>query len=71
MFHKPEECAQRVAELDDVSVSFGDHKIFEHLSLLIRKGDGVAIVGPNGAGKTSMMKIISGLSRANSGKLDI
>ena len=26
MFHKPEECAQRVAELDDVSVSFGDHK---------------------------------------------
>ena len=53
MFHKPEECAQRVAKLDDVSVSFGDHKIFEHLSLLIRKGDGVAIVGPNGAGKTT------------------
>ncbi len=60
MFHKPEECAQRVAELDDVSVSFGDHKIFEHLSLLSRKGDGVAIVGPNGAGKTTLLILLLG-----------
>ena len=50
--NKPPECAERVAELEDVSVSFGSHKIFDHLSMLIRRGDGVALVGPNGAGKT-------------------
>lgn len=71
MFHKPEECAQRVAELDDVSVSFGNHKIFEHLSLLIRKGDGVAIVGPNGAGKTTLLKILLGELQSPTGNIKI
>lgn len=71
MFHKPEECAQRVAELDDVSVSFGNHKIFEHLSLLIRKGDGVAIVGPNGAGKTTLLKLLLGELQSPTGNIKI
>lgn len=71
MFHKPEECAQRVAELDDVSVSFGDHKIFEHLSLLIRKGDGVAIVGPNGAGKTTLLRLLLGELQSPTGNIKI
>ena len=71
MFHKPEECARRVAELDDVSVSFGDHKIFEHLSLLIRKGDGVAIVGPNGAGKTTLLRLLLGELQSPTGNIKI
>ncbi len=71
MFHKPEECAQRVAELDDVSVSFGEHKIFEHLSLLVRKGDGVAIVGPNGAGKTTLLKLLIGELESPTGNVKI
>lgn len=71
MFHKPEECAQRVAELDDVSVSFGSHKIFSHLSLLIRKGDGVAIVGPNGAGKTTLLRLMLGELESPTGSIKI
>ena len=71
MFHKPEDCAQRVAELDDVSISFGEHKIFEHLSLLIRKGDGVAIVGPNGAGKTTLLKVLLGELQSPTGNIKI
>lgn len=71
MFHKPEECAERVAELDDVSVSFGTHKIFEHLSLLIRRGDGVAIVGPNGAGKTTLLRLLLGELESTTGRVKI
>ena len=59
------------AELDDVSVSFGDHKIFEHLSLLIRKGDGVAIVGPNGAGKTTLLRLLLGELQSPTGNIKI
>lgn len=71
MFHKPEECADRVLELDDVSVSFDTHKIFEHLSLLIRRGDGVAIVGPNGAGKTTLLRLILGELESPTGRVKI
>ena len=71
MFHKPEECAQRVAELDDVSVSFGSHSIFSHLSLLIRKGDGAAIVGPNGAGKTTLLRLLLGELESPTGSVKI
>lgn len=71
MFHKPDECAERVLELDDVSVSFGTHKIFEHLSLLIRRGDGVAIVGPNGAGKTTLLRLILGELESPTGRIKI
>ena len=71
MFHKPEDCAQRVAELEDVSVNFGNHTIFEHLSLLVRKGDGVAIVGPNGAGKTTLLKLMLGELQSPTGNIKI
>ena len=60
-FAPPEECAQRVAELEDVSFSYQDgHRILDHISLLIRKGDGVALIGENGAGKTTLLQILVG-----------
>ena len=67
----PPECAQRVAELEDVSMSFGMHKVFEHISLLIRKGDGVALVGPNGAGKTTLLRILVGELESPTGRVKI
>lgn len=60
MFHRPEECAQRVLEVEDVSGYYGEREIFRNISLLIRKTDGVALVGPNGAGKTTLLKLIVG-----------
>ena len=59
-FNAPPECAQRVAELEDVAAFYDKNEIFSHLSLLIRKGDGVALVGPNGAGKTTLLKVLLG-----------
>ena len=59
-FHPPAECAERVAELEDVSASFGRHEVFSHLSFLVRRGDGVAVVGPNGAGKTTLLRVLLG-----------
>ena len=70
-FNAPPECAQRVAEMEDVSVSFGSHMVFQHLSLLIRKGDGVAIVGPNGAGKTTLLRLLIGELESPTGRVKI
>ena len=70
-FNAPTECAQRVAELEDVSYKFPDRNLFEHINVLIRKGDGVAIVGPNGAGKTTLLRLLVGELTSPTGSLKI
>ena len=59
-FNPPAECAEKVLELEEASVVYGENHVFDRLSLLVRRGDGIAVVGPNGAGKTSMLKLIMG-----------
>ena len=60
-FTKPTECAQRVAELEDICFAYpGGQRILDHISLLIRKGDGVALIGENGVGKTTLLQILVG-----------
>ena len=70
-FNPPAECAQRVAELEEVSMTFGKHDIFQKLSLLIRNGDGVALVGPNGAGKTTLLRLLIGELESPTGRVKI
>ena len=70
-FNAPPECAQRVAELEDVAAFYDKNEIFSHLSLLIRNGDGVALVGPNGAGKTTLLKVLLGELPTPTGRVKI
>jgi ATP-binding cassette subfamily F protein uup len=49
-----------VAEVKDVSFSFGEKKILDRFSTTIMRGDKVGIIGPNGAGKTTLLKILLG-----------
>ena len=70
-FHAPPECAQRVAELEDVSFAYGAHELFAHLSLLIRRGDGVALVGANGTGKTTLLRLLIGELNSSTGRVKI
>ncbi|MBR1387143.1 MAG: ABC-F family ATP-binding cassette domain-containing protein [Alloprevotella sp.] len=43
---------------DDVSKSYGDHCVFRHVGLTLRRGDKVAFVGKNGEGKSTLVKCI-------------
>ena len=67
-FNPPVECAQRVAEMEDVAMAFGNEGVFKNLSLLVRNGDGVAIVGPNGAGKTTLLRLLIGELQSPTGR---
>jgi ATP-binding cassette subfamily F protein 3 len=70
-FNPPGECAERVAELEEVSAAYGERVIFEKISILIRKGDGVALVGPNGAGKTTLLKLLIGQLSPTTGRVKL
>ena len=58
-----------VAELTEVSKSFGDKPIVRNFSGTILRGDKVGLIGPNGAGKTTLLKLILGELAPDSGKI--
>ncbi|MCD8202082.1 MAG: ABC-F family ATP-binding cassette domain-containing protein [Prevotella sp.] len=45
---------------DDVRKDYGEHTVFDHVTLTIRRGEKVAFVGKNGEGKTTLVKCIMG-----------
>ena len=57
----------RILYLEDVNVSFDGFKAINNLSLDIAPGELRCIIGPHGAGKTTMMDIITGKTRPDSG----
>ncbi|MFQ6064113.1 MAG: ATP-binding cassette domain-containing protein [Candidatus Bathyarchaeia archaeon] len=54
-------------EVQDVSFSFGDHKVVDCVSFSVGKGECFGLLGPNGAGKTTLTKIIVGLLQPKEG----
>ncbi len=58
-----------VAELNDVSKTFGDKVIVRNFSATILRGDKVGLIGPNGAGKTTLLKLILGELQPDSGQV--
>ncbi|GAB2872928.1 ATP-binding cassette domain-containing protein [Pseudoduganella ginsengisoli] len=49
-----------VAELENVSKSFGDKAIVRDFTATIMRGDKIGLIGANGAGKTTLLKLILG-----------
>ena len=46
---------------DEVSKAYGDHVIFSHVNMTIKRGEKVAFVGKNGEGKSTLVKCIMGV----------
>ncbi|UTV81632.1 ATP-binding cassette domain-containing protein [Acidithiobacillus sp. YTS05] len=58
-----------VAELEGVSLRFGQQQILRGFSTRIERGDRVGIIGPNGAGKTTLLRLILGELQPDSGSV--
>lgn len=56
--------------LRDISMSFGDKKIFNNFSFDANDGERICILGPSGGGKTTLLNIIAGLIQPDSGKIN-
>ncbi len=55
--------------LQDISLAFGGPLLFDHLSLHVEQGERVALLGRNGVGKTTLMRVMSGELKVDSGKV--
>ncbi|MEW5952306.1 MAG: metal ABC transporter ATP-binding protein [Bacillota bacterium] len=58
-----------VAEIKEVSFSFGTRPVLENVSLKIEAGDFLLLIGPNGSGKTTLLKIMLGLIKPWQGRV--
>jgi ATP-binding cassette subfamily F protein uup len=58
-----------VAELENVSKSFGEKVIVRDFSSIIMRGDKIGLIGQNGAGKTTLLKLILGQETPDSGTI--
>ncbi len=55
--------------LDDISLSFKGVKAVTSISFSVAAGEICALIGPNGAGKSSLLNVINGVYRAQSGSI--
>jgi branched-chain amino acid transport system ATP-binding protein len=55
--------------ISGVSKHFGGVRAVDSVSLLVRRGGLVSVIGPNGAGKTSLLNMISGFYRPDTGSI--
>src|SRR4030042_4225562 len=60
-----------VISIENVKKSLGNREILKGISFNVEKGDIFGYLGPNGAGKTTTIRILLGLFRVDSGKMDI
>lgn len=63
------ESGKDVLEVEGLSMSFGERRLFKDISFEIKRGEKVAIVGDNGVGKSTLMKIIIGKIIKESGRI--
>lgn len=56
-------------EIHNVSKTFGKTRVLENLSVGVARGAFLALLGPSGCGKTTLLRLVAGLERPDSGEI--
>jgi ABC-type branched-subunit amino acid transport system ATPase component/ABC-type branched-subunit amino acid transport system permease subunit len=62
---------ENLAEIKDLSVTFGGLTALDHVSFNIRRGEILGLIGPNGAGKTTCFNAMTGVYAPSSGDVTL
>ena len=57
-----------IAEINDLSHSYGEQILFLGANLEVERGDRIAFVGPNGAGKSTLLRLVMGIETPDEGR---
>jgi ABC-2 type transport system ATP-binding protein len=58
-------------KVEQVSKSFGKKTVLNNVNLTIEKGQLFGLIGPSGAGKTTLVKMIVGMEKADTGSIQV
>ena len=58
-------------KLTDINKSFGPIDVLHDISLDVRRGEVLCLLGDNGAGKSTLIKILSGVHKPTSGRIEL
>jgi putrescine transport system ATP-binding protein len=61
--------ARPLLRIEGLSKRFGSSTVVDHLSLDIYAGEFFALLGPSGCGKTTLLRLIAGFERPNTGRI--
>lgn len=56
-------------KIEEISKSYGTVQVLDHISLTVGDGQTIAVTGESGCGKTTMLRIIAGLEKSDSGSV--
>ncbi len=70
-FRQPERSGEDVVTIEGVNKAFGEHVIYDDLSLLIRRKERWCVMGVNGAGKSTLLKMIAKVSEPDEGEVRV
>ena len=54
-------------QIENISKSYGPKVLFEHIGFNINEGDKIALIAPNGTGKSTLLRILAGNDKSDSG----
>jgi ATP-binding cassette subfamily F protein uup len=62
---------KQVYDVEDVSLSFGDRLLFDHVTWRVGPGDRIGVIGVNGAGKSTLLRMLVGQAIPDSGVVKV
>ena len=58
-----------ILTIKNLTKTYGENVIFQHLDLTVNEGDTIVIIGPSGTGKSTLLRCVNLLTRPNEGQI--
>jgi len=70
-FEQAPRSGEDVARLARVDKAYGERRVYEEFSMLIRRGERWCVMGVNGAGKSTLLKLVAGAAQPDGGEVAV